>query len=71
MDWDKIENQYFELKTPPMLKHFAPESVGNQVRATPDAALGSTYTVQQKEDISQTPDVREQEGKKEIPFTHK
>ncbi|CAO3686368.1 unnamed protein product [Rhizopus microsporus] len=71
VDWDKIENQYFELRTPPMLKHLAPESVGNQVRATPDAALGSTYTVQRKEDISQTPDVREVEEKKEIPFTHK
>ncbi|CEG73223.1 hypothetical protein RMATCC62417_08645 [Rhizopus microsporus] len=71
VDWDKIENQYFELKTPPMLKHLAPESVGSQVRATPDAAFGSTYTVQRKEDISQTPDVREQEEKKEITFTHK
>ncbi|KAL4206009.1 hypothetical protein AB4K20DRAFT_1963621 [Rhizopus microsporus] len=71
VDWEKIENQYFELKTPPMHKHLAPESVGNQVRATPDAALGSTYTVQRKEDISQTPDVREEEEKKEIPFTHK
>ncbi|RCH94795.1 hypothetical protein CU097_013392 [Rhizopus azygosporus] len=71
VDWDKIENQYFELKTPPMHKYLAPESLVSQVRVTPDAALDSTYTVQRKENISQTPDVREEEEKKEIPFTHK
>ncbi|CEG79082.1 hypothetical protein RMATCC62417_13594 [Rhizopus microsporus] len=70
VDWDKIENQYFELKTPPMLKHLASESLVSQVRATPDTDIDSIYTVQRKEDISQTPDVREQEEKKEILLTH-
>lgn len=59
VDWDKIENQYFELKTPPALKHLAPESIASQARSTPDVDRDSTYTVQRKEEISQTPDVRE------------